>query len=348
MSILKAPFPYFGGKGMIAKTVWKYLGDVKQYIEPFFGSGAVLLQRPLPSKHEKYYEIVNDKDGHICNVWRSIQFNPDETAKWCCWPINHADLMARKKSLISNEDRLLENLCNDPDWHDPKLAGYWIWSASCWIGSGMMCPTQIPHLTGDSGVFSTTKIPHLTGDRGVFSTTQRPHLTHDQGVFSTTQRPHLTHDQGVYEWFRSLSQRLRNVKVVCGNWTRVCGGNWQANNKPCGMFFDPPYATETRSKNIYRHDSQTIGKEVEKWVLERGKNKDYRIVVAGYDDEYQTLIDSGWKVEAWKANGGYGNLGNGVGKENRLRERLFISPHCVGNDNDLFHKRPVPLRKERL
>ena len=43
---LKAPFPYFGGKATVADVVWKALGQPKHYIEPFFGSGAVLLNRP--------------------------------------------------------------------------------------------------------------------------------------------------------------------------------------------------------------------------------------------------------------------------------------------------------------
>jgi DNA adenine methylase len=335
---LKAPFPYFGGKSMVADIVWSYLGDVKQYMEPFFGSGAVLLKRP-PTNQDKIYEIVCDKDGFISNVWRSIQFSPDETAKWCDWPINHADLMARKKSLLQNESRLLENLCNDPEWHDPKQAGYWIWCASCWIGSGLTRPTQIPHLANDKGVFSTTKIPHLANDKGVFSTTKIPHLANDKGVFSTTKIPHLANDKGVfstqengvYGWLRALSARLRNVKVVCGDWTRICGGNWQARKPPVGFFFDPPYATSGRDESIYHHDSMTVGKDVEAWCLERGKNPDYRIVVAGYDDEYQTLIDAGWRIHEWKANGGYGNLGGkeSAGSKNRHRERLIISPHCL-------------------
>jgi DNA adenine methylase len=311
---LKAPFPYFGGKQMIAELVWSYLGDVKQYIEPFFGSGAVLLRRP-PSKLEKFYEIVCDKDGQISNVWRSIQYAPDEVAKYCDWPIQHDQLMARKKVIIANEERLLENLCNDPEWHDPKIAGYWIWCASCWIGSGLTRPTQIPHLTGDQGVFSTTQIPHLTDDKG---------------VFSTTKIPHLPGDQGVYGWMRDLSARLKNVKVVCGDWSRVCGGNWQAKSKPCGMFFDPPYATQGRDEDIYHHDSMTVGKDVEVWCLERGANPNYRIVVAGYEDEYKSLVDAGWNMEEWKAGGGYGNSGGkeSRGSKNRHRERLFTSPHC--------------------
>lgn len=43
---LAAPFPYFGGKARIADRVWQALGKVDHYLEPFFGSGAVLLRRP--------------------------------------------------------------------------------------------------------------------------------------------------------------------------------------------------------------------------------------------------------------------------------------------------------------
>ena len=40
---------------------------------------------------------------------------------------------ARKKELLKNENRLVENLIASPEWHDPVMAGYWIWAASCWI-----------------------------------------------------------------------------------------------------------------------------------------------------------------------------------------------------------------------
>ena len=129
MENLKAPFPYFGGKRAVAEAVWEALGNPAHYIEPFFGSGAVLLARP--GWNPDMTETVNDKDGFLCNVWRSLQLSPDETAKWCDWPVNHADLIARRKVLLAGESMLLENLCKDDVWHDVKLAGYWIWAASC-------------------------------------------------------------------------------------------------------------------------------------------------------------------------------------------------------------------------
>lgn len=43
---LKAPFPWFGGKSTVADLVWQRFGDVPNYVEPFFGSGAVLSLLP--------------------------------------------------------------------------------------------------------------------------------------------------------------------------------------------------------------------------------------------------------------------------------------------------------------
>lgn len=46
--MLRAPFPWFGGKRKVAEEVWRRFGRVENYVEPFFGSGAVLLGRPMP------------------------------------------------------------------------------------------------------------------------------------------------------------------------------------------------------------------------------------------------------------------------------------------------------------
>ena len=67
---LKAPFPYFGGKSRVADIVWSRFGDVRNYVEPFFGSGAVLLARP-PEHFEgdtQRIETANDINGNEGNV----------------------------------------------------------------------------------------------------------------------------------------------------------------------------------------------------------------------------------------------------------------------------------------
>ena len=60
---LKSPYPYFGAKSKVAAEIWRRLGNVKNVVEPFFGSGAVLLGRPEPFSGT---ETVNDLDGLLC------------------------------------------------------------------------------------------------------------------------------------------------------------------------------------------------------------------------------------------------------------------------------------------
>ena len=326
MTELKAPFCYFGGKSSIADKVWEAIGSPAHYIEPFFGSGAVLLARP---NHDpaKDTETVNDKDGYIANVWRALQFNPDEVAKWCDWPVNHADLSARKMRLIREEEYLIKGLIKDDKWFDAELAGYWIWASCCWIGSGLTSIGQIPHI-GNAGmvVHAIGKRPQISdAGNGVHAIGKIPHIGN---AGSGVQEPYNTN---IYKWFRELSQRLRYVRVVCGDWTRVCGGDWQDKIGDVGIFFDPPYSGAIRNPNIYHQESGTVAAEVNKWCLERGEKPSYRIVLAGYYEEHENLLQHGWTVTKWTAKGGYSNSGS-VENKNRFKEALFFSPHCLKNE----------------
>jgi len=214
---------------------------------------------------------------------------------------------------------LLEGLSRDDEWHDPKMAGYWIWAASCWIGSGMTCPNQIPHISG-SGM-------------GVHKLSKRPHISNSgKGV----QEPY---NVPIYTWFRELSERLRNVRVVCGDWTRVCGGNWQDIQGDVGIFFDPPYGVKDRSE-VYDQDSTDVAVDVSAWCLERGAIPSYRIVLAGYE-EHSDLLNNGWTMQGWKTVGGYGRIGKGRGMENRHREVLYLSPHCLNQKQGVLSLDPV-------
>ena len=168
--ILKAPFPYFGGKSRVARIVWKRFGNVQNYIEPFFGSGAVFLNRPLPFDGT---ETVNDADGLICNFWRALKADPDAVANYADWPVNENDLHARHSWLVGQKDTLQSRLEGDAEHHDTKAAGWWAWGMACWIGGGFCSgdgPWQI--VEADDG---TRQLVHL-GDAGQGVNRQRVHL----------------------------------------------------------------------------------------------------------------------------------------------------------------------------
>src|SRR3972149_775409 len=137
--MLKAPFVWFGGKSKVADIVWRRFGNVPNYVEGFFGSGAVLLGRP----HEPGIETVNDIDGFVCNAWRSIQHDPGETARWADNPVFENDLHARHSWLKERRQELVSRLEGDPDYYDAQIAGWWLWGISVWIGGGFC---------GDSGI----------------------------------------------------------------------------------------------------------------------------------------------------------------------------------------------------
>ena len=130
---LSAPFPYFGGKSRLAPAIWQRLGSPVVYVEPFAGSLACLLARPDGAGQR---EIVCDLDGGISNFWRAVTAEPDLVAAWADFPTFHADLTARHKWLRAWFAEHSAELSADPHFYCAKVAGWWVWGISLWIGGG--------------------------------------------------------------------------------------------------------------------------------------------------------------------------------------------------------------------
>ena len=320
MSDLKAPFPWFGGKRRVAAQIWAALGDVDNYVEPFAGSLATLLDRPPGHRGLiKGAETVNDADQFLSNFWRALALHPEETAQWCDWPVNEADLFARHLWLVNEGRDRIAKMDDDPDFCDPKVAGWWVWGINAWIGSGW-CSGTGPH----------RKRPHL-GNAGQGVNRQCPHLGNaGQGV--NRQRPHLGNaGQGVYDYFQALAARLRRVRVCCGDWARVVTNGATSHGGTVGVFLDPPYLGDVRTSDLYSVDDHTIAHAVREWALSKGDDPRFRIVLAGYEDEHEALIPPTWRRIAYSANAAYNShAGGGKNKDNRHKERLWLSPHCLG------------------
>ena len=309
---LQAPFPWFGGKSAVANTVWDALGDCTHYVEPFFGSGAVLLARP----HAPKVETVNDFDGLLANFWRAVQADPEGVARWADWPTNEVDLHARHLWLVANKPRVVEMMAQ-PDAYDAQAAGWWMWGACNWIGGGW-CRGNGPWVERDGELVDSRQLPHLSAGRGI--NRQLPHLSAGRGEF-------------IRQWMMDLSVRLRDVRVACGDWSRVCGPSvLGAGSGVCGVFLDPPYADEERAA-VYAMETG-VARDVTRWALANGGDRDLRIVLAGYSGEHVALEAAGWTTITWKARGGYGSQGDGRGRANAARETLWLSPHCLRSDPD--------------
>ena len=340
---MKAPFVWFGGKRRVAPQVWAALGDVDNYVEPFAGSLAVLLARPHDTGDGKRRtSTVNDADGMIANFWRALASDPEAVARYADWPVNETDLLARHLWLVNTgRSRLLEGLESDPEFFDAQVAGWWVWGINSWIGSGW-CSGEGPWVLDGETV---RKRPHL-GTAGQGVNRQLPHLGNaGQGV--NRQRPHLgTAGQGVnrqgdiYDYLEALAHKLRDVRVCCGDWSRVVTRGALSYGTTVGIFLDPPYLGEVRTGDLYSTDDHTIANDVRDWCLTNGDNPRYRIVLAGYSDEHDHLIPNTWRRHYWSAGAAYSTTAAAERQdgnhENRHKEVLWFSPHCLDPIPTLF------------
>jgi hypothetical protein len=138
-------------------------------------------------------------------------------------------------------------------------------------------------------------------------------------------------------WMGTLAERLRRVRVCCGDWKRVLGRSATECIGTTGVFLDPPYSAEAdRDPSLYAAEDLDVAHRVREWALKNGDNPKLRIALCGYEGEHE-MPDS-WECVKWKASGGYAaSAGN---TENATRERIWFSPHCelVEKQGDLFRE----------
>ena len=295
---LAAPFPYFGGKRRAAPIVWAALGDPGGYVEPFAGSAAVLLARP-PYRGRRV-ETLNDADGWLVNAWRSIQLSPAAVASHAAGPVTEIDYHARLAWLQERRTPdLVAWLEGDPEAHDARAAGWWLYVMACGIGD--------PWGPGPWRVVGG-RLTKSDAGRGV------------------------NREDALVEYLAVLASRLRQVRITCGSWTRVLTPSAlrasHGGDGSIAVFLDPPYAT---SGELYAESVAGVAAEVAAWC--GSAPSDLRIVLCGYDNEHDQLLKFGWVRREGKAGGG---AGYSTRRDNGRRERLWLSPSCLIDHGNLL------------
>jgi hypothetical protein len=374
---LKSPYPYFGAKSRIAPLIWKVFGNCRNYVEPFAGSLAVLLARPQEHFETDInpIETVNELNPYISNFWRAIKADPEETAYYADFPVIETDLHARHLWLV-NQGEFRETMMTDPHHYDTKIAGWYVWGLSQWIGHGWC---SFEHMTVDGKPWKRGLALSSAG-QGINTVSNRlPYLhrankklnpdpdnqpsrklpkfppggVHRQGLVdfpanqpSRQARRLSTSGQGInkvtrqlpfvgnagrgdaspsrrdalYQYFEDLANRLRNVRVTCGDFERVLGPSVTEIGSTNAVFLDPPYLT---NEEIYGMAKGSPALRALEWCKANWNNPNLRIALCGYEGEFE--IPSDWRVIAWKGAKGY----SGSENKNRERERIWLSPACL-------------------
>lgn len=300
----KAPFPYFGGKSYIASLVWSKFGQVKQYIEPFCGSAAILLASPYPAS----LEVINDMNGFIANFWRAVKYQPANVVYEADYPISYIDLNARHHWLM-NQCMYLREKLQDPEWPgDAKIAGWWLWGQCAWIGTGWCdwSKKKISFETQTDG-----KIPHITSaGMGIHAVGKIPHDSSGNVLLTSS-------GYTAWYWLHYLTKRLERVRILCGDWHRCLNHNYGDINT--AIFLDPPYRNyETVYTNLKQ---KSIVDDVVEWAL---NHSELRIALCGLVGDY--ILDN-WTIVKWTRSGfTYG------GSNTTQKEAIWFSPACLTED----------------
>ena len=381
---IKAPYPYFGNKAKVAADIWQRLGKTDRYIEPFFGSGAVMLASPYWRETKK--EIINDLNHFVANFWRALQAEPDAVAYHCDYPTIECDLHSRHLWLVNEGAEILKQCAYDEAFYDVKVAGWWVWGMANWIGSHFAVGTggwtrERLKLAEDIGSLDLADIKAVEGEivndgRGV--NRKRPHLSSGQGV--NRKLPHCGRGRGVnqlmpvtdesftdelsffprnhglYQYIRELSQRFIEVDVCCGDWLRILkpavtlAGKESTHKGTCAVFLDPPYSAEAGRSSVYAVEDFSVAHAVRDWCIEETDNENIRIALAGYDVEHAILEkEYGWEAFSWSANGGYSKFADkgNASHANKKREVIWFSPSCSSARGELFNGVQTRLGKVR-
>lgn len=312
---MKAPFPYYGGKRRWAASVWSRLGDPRCYIEPFAGSLAILLHRETACRRE----IVCDTDGMICNFWRSVQADPDAVAHHADWPTIHQDLTARHKRLVEWKRDSAARLSEDAEWHDVRMAGWWVWGMSLWIG-GNFCTSwyrtrpRIERTGGGAGISQQAmvevkdqvpSVPDQLGGRGV-----------------SAQR-----NARIRDVMRRLQDRLKGVVVLNRDWRAAVQPTLLMDTPTCpepdtAVVMDPPYLLGDRKATLYQSDrdgtSSDAAREAWEWAVENGER--HKVVYFGHAGDFET--PDGWECLT-RSFGGVRRR-----DRNRKVDAAWFSPKC--------------------
>ena len=335
----RAPFPWFGGKRRWADLIWSKLGNPGVYAEPFAGSLAVLLHRTQPCPRE----IVCDLDGLLCNFWRALRADPEAVAYWAAWPTIHQDLTARHTWLRNWRVEHGGRVETDPDFYDAKVAGWWVWGLSNWIGGGWCADGrrpgngQIPSVLPTSGAYGVQAqrvgdgTPGVQAQRG--GQGNMPHVNPmpgGSGVSATQvgRSGDILDGSRWQPWFAALAKRLERVVVLNRSWESAVTPSLlqqtpSAPKPPVGIFLDPPYLTHDRDDTLYQGDAQAddVARKALAWAIEHGDT--YRIAYACGADHFE--VPDGWESQSLSFAGIRDEA-----RRAKQKDCVMFSPACQG------------------
>lgn len=271
---------------------------------PYFGSKAYAAERVWSAlgNVNNYVEpfagslgVLLNRPGGASGIETVNDLNDDLMNFWMAVKLEPEVLIDEALSYPIAE-RALESiyleLLNPLEEYDPQRAGKWFYYATLNLPGARM--DKSPQL----------KLSRLAG----------PCLSYGTGAWQGKSELMST-----LAWFKA---RLRNVRIMSGDWQRALRPSiTTAHDGVTGVFLDPPY----KGYEAAYGDVESTSSEVCSWCSENGISERLRIVLCGYGDEHDALLEYGWAKQSVLKRRGMQKAKEHTGK----LEAMWLSPHCV-------------------
>ena len=321
---IKKPIPYYGSKERAAPLIMDFLhgdGWANQHYEPFVGSNACIFYKHLENVKDI---IINDFDGNVTNLWRSLKLKPQEVASHVLGVANTINLSALDLAVQRSYDSLLDRMHADIDYCDPKLAAHYLDLCAGWIGGGAGFTTGPWTTVKDEDGYDVLvnvkakgevrcKQIQYSSDRGVIAKggvrCQQVRYSVDNGVNSVGE---VRCQQAQYrkvcvnvitkydEWFRQISERLSNARILAHDWLKIMNLH-VITHKKTALILDPPYDKGGNNgggapyRGVGWKGGGTVSDAVRQWLIDNDASlKGTRICLCGRGTEHDELLSYGY------------------------------------------------------
>ena len=246
-----------GGKGQLLSEIEKYYpfenGVITKYAEPFVGGGAVLFD--ILSKYDLEAVYISDINAELINTYRIIRDDIDEL-------IDMLLVTQNQFAAMNTSDRKAYYLAKRERFNDLKVNGdnnLNIEKAALMIFLNKTC---------FNGLFRVNK-------KGLFNV-----------PMGSYKNPMICDEENL----RAVSEKLRNVTIVCGDYRESAG----FIDDSTFVYFDPPYRpiTDTASftaytENLFNDEAQIA---LAKFVDDMTK-KGAKVVISNSDPKNSNTDD---------------------------------------------------------
>ena len=279
-------------------ALWRHFGDPNRFIQPLEAWVEPLLARPSV----RGAEIINDASALVANFLRAVKRDPEAVTADVASTISEPELTAHYHWLVGHAgESLAPLLAGDPEWCDPKIAGWWAGDSSSWLAAEAKAVARAQWSPSEPKIHQCETVRARLSSIAASLSGPGPEERHQDHAARLQQ----------------LAKRLSGVTILCGDWRRAVSPTLLTGET--AVLLSPPGRFAAKNP---QGAQAGVPDACRQWALEHGEQ--LRIALCGRANDAK--MPSDWEEYERKAEAG----------SCRSPERIWFSPGCKDIQGTLF------------